>query len=126
MRLEPISIALALSLAACQTVDQQVRQSLRWLDSTDVEWDVRTALAAGECRPVAVEGIGIHAPGYPGESVVRKSQASRVIEGTGDEIISDSMQLLNSRARTYAEQYNTLLWKLIRADTAKISCKSAV
>jgi hypothetical protein len=126
LRLELISITLALSIAACQTVDHQVRQSLRWLDSTKVERDVRSAVAAGECRPVAIEGIAIHAPGYPGEPVVRKSQASRVIEGTGDEIISDSMQLLNSRARTYAEQYNTLLWKLIRSDTTEVSCKPAV
>ena len=90
--------------------DRQARK----LESADVEAEVSTAIAMGDCRFVGVYGLGLSVPGVPDyHERYKATHGLRIIENTSDAIESDSHMRLQRAARAYAKRYNlALLQKL--------------
>lgn len=86
-------------------------QQIEKLESANITNDVAAAVQKSDFRFLVCVGFGGIVPGVPhwNEELYRK-YGSRVIDGTGDMIISEEQNKFKKTAAAYAEMYNKLLW----------------
>lgn len=103
-------IALALLASACAVDDSKVKEIPRvfnWLQNTDVDKDVKTALNQQDFRLIAIAGRGKAIPGLSVEQAREgKTQCgSKFVSGLGDSYSKDVKHWWQ-QARDYAKAYN--------------------
>lgn len=108
--------------AEAATPDAQLEATLQTLRLDDPAADMRANVEAGDLRPVAVCGFACLAPGYrPDGAVVVRGEDMRILDGSGDVIISDHHLALKHQAEAYARAYNQALaaWRKAHPDAVK-------
>jgi hypothetical protein len=94
-----------------QNVNQEVvLQSLNWLKSADPVNDAIQTIKNDSLYFIGVLGYATDIPGVDEYySLYENKIPIKIINGTGDVIISDEMHELNYKARQYALQFNSVI-----------------
>ncbi|MHC4167666.1 MAG: hypothetical protein ACYSWQ_11960 [Planctomycetota bacterium] len=90
-------------------------EQIESLESANVTNDVNIAVANSDLRFLVCNGFGGSVPGIPrwSEDLYEK-YGTRVLDGTGDMIVSEEQRKFKAAAAAYAEAYNKLLWSRTR------------
>src|SRR3990172_603332 len=116
-------VSAAVGLTTCSGPEQQ----LSWLDSADAVQMLRADVAREQYRFFSVCGYACEVVGV-GLNFNRcfsKVASVNRIEGTSDVIVSPEHDRLLRRARTFAEQYNTLLADYLQSHSMSSCTESA-
>ncbi len=103
--------APATSGAATASPDEALAEALQALRLDDPAADMRSRVAAGDLRPVAVCGFACLAPGFGpgGGAVTGRDRELRILDGSGDVVIGERHLALKLQAEAYAHAYNRAL-----------------
>lgn len=102
-------------LSACE--NSQTTNELSSLRPEDAEDDARAAVAAGDRRLLAVNGVALEVPGVDDTpEKLRAEYGIRVLEGTSDTPTPSEIEP-NDRAREYATTYNREIMELSQPTT---------
>jgi hypothetical protein len=90
-------------------------QRINQLKSANVADDVNIAIQKGDLRFLVCVGFAGVVPGMPQWSEeLYKKYGTRILDGTGDMIMSNEQKTFKELAASYAEAYNKLLWAKIQ------------
>jgi hypothetical protein len=111
-----------LLLSSCQqksvALKQYISDEIDRLKYADPKADLDAALARGDYRFIALNGIGPMVPTVDDYdiNVVVKTYGLRYIENTSDKPKDEQEKELGAVAWGYAEKYNSLLKKVVRLE----------
>ena len=104
----PLFAVLALAPLGCHKQDSEAVKNLKWLDSSHLITDVKTALSKGDHRLLAVRGLTISIPGTDPKDFqeYKIKYGIRELEGTTDALTSNEHARLVQKAIDYSMAYN--------------------
>jgi hypothetical protein len=86
-------------------------QQITRLESANVTNDVNAAMMDSDRKFLVCVGWGGTVPGVPHwNEDLSKKYGTRILDGTGDMILTDEQKEFKATAQAYAEAYNKLLW----------------
>jgi hypothetical protein len=101
-------VVLMTPIVGCHRQDPKAIQSLRWLEKADPIADAKKALAIGDHRLRAVNGLTVSIPGTDRKDFdsFQRKYGINAIEGTTDGLINKEHRRLALMAIKYSEIYN--------------------